>query len=191
MSKKYGKIEARDNKADKRKREQLRRKQKRNKLMIVSSIILIAIIGMVITYTVFSNPNKDLINNDKNNTPIDSSDIIVGSQIRLPISDIDINAKFYSYVIDGVEMRYFALLGSDGDVHVALDACDVCYDAKKGYTQVGNVMKCINCGNQYPINSLGTENTAGGCWPSYLPIKNDGDSIIIEKSNLDKKLYMF
>lgn len=191
MSKRYIKKEAEINAADRRKIEQFRRKQKRNKLMIGSSIILIITIFIVIAFTVFSNPNEDLINNDRNNNSIDSSDIIVGSQIKLPISDIDDNAKFYSYVVNGIEMKYFALLGSDGNVHVALDACDVCYGAKKGYVQVGDVMQCINCGNQYPINSLGTENTIGGCWPSYLPIKNDGDYVIIEKSDLEKKIYMF
>jgi len=191
MSKRYVRKEAGVNAADRRKREQLIRKQKRIKLMITSSIILIVIIGIVITYNVFSNPNVNMVNNDRNNNSIDSSDIVVGSQIKIPLSDIDTDAKFYSYIVDGVEMRYFALLGPDEDVHVALDACDVCYGAKKGYTQVGDVMRCINCGNQYPVNSLGTENTAGGCWPSYLPIKIDGDNIVIEKSDLEKKIYMF
>lgn len=191
MSKKNRNKEAGDSRAERRKSEQIRRKQNRNKLMIMSSIILIVFIGIIMVYTLYGNPNEDLINNDKNNTPTNPSDIITGSQIKLPISDIEDNAKFYSYVVDGVEMKYFALLGSDGDVHVALDACDVCYGAKKGYAQVGDVMQCINCGNQYPINSLGTENTAGGCWPSYLPIKNDGDYVIIEKSDLEKKIFMF
>jgi uncharacterized membrane protein len=191
MSKRYVSKEAGVNAADRRKREQLIMKQKRNKLMITSSIILIVIIGMVITYTFFSDPNENRVNNDRKNNSIDSSDIIVGSQIKIPLSDIDTDAKFYRYLVDDVEMRYFALLGSDGDVHVALDACDVCYGAKKGYAQVGDVMRCINCGNQYPVNSLGTENTAGGCWPSYLPIKIAGDNIVIEKSDLEKKIYMF
>jgi uncharacterized membrane protein len=52
-------------------------------------------------------------------------------------------------------------------------------------------MLCINCGNQYSINSLGTENTAGGCWPSYLPMRIDEDYIIINEFDLSQKKWMF
>jgi uncharacterized membrane protein len=188
MSKKYRKNEAGVNRAEIRKREQTRRKQNRNKLMIMSSIVLIAIIGIVIVFTVFSSPNEDIQNKDNTYDP---SNVVTGSQISIPISDISSTAKYYSYDADGIEVKYFAVKGTDGEIHVALDACDVCYGAKKGYAQVGDIMQCINCGNQYPINSLGTENTRGGCWPSYLPIKLDGDNILINESDLKDKKYMF
>ena len=81
--------------------------------------------------------------------------------------------------------------GSDGNIHVALDACDVCYGAKKGYRQVDDVMHCINCGRTFPINQIGTSNTAGGCWPSFIPTTNDGDDIVIDISDLEEKAYMF
>ena len=191
MSKKYKINKEEMSRVEKRKIELRRRKQKRTKLMLAASFILIAIIGMIIVYSVFSSPNEDILNDEKNKIPINPSNITTGSQISIPISDIENTAKYYSYDADGVEVKYFAVKGSDGEVHVALDACDVCYGAKKGYTQVGDVMRCINCGNQYPVNSLGTENTAGGCWPSYVPIKMDGDSIIIKESDLENKRYMF
>ena len=52
-------------------------------------------------------------------------------------------------------------------------------------------MRCINCGLTFPIEEIGKNNTEGGCWPSYLPIKIDGDNIVIEKSDLENKRYMF
>jgi uncharacterized membrane protein len=52
-------------------------------------------------------------------------------------------------------------------------------------------MVCINCGLKFSILGLGTENIGGGCWPSFLPIKIDGDSIIIEKKDLESKKYLF
>ena len=175
-------------KAENRKREHIRRKQDRTKIMIYSSILLIAIVIIVIAFTVFSNPNKDIENND---APINPSNIVTGSMISIPKSDITSTAKYYSYDSNGIEIKYFAVKGSDGEIHVALDACDVCYGAKKGYAQVGDLMQCINCGNQYPINSLGSENTVGGCWPSYLPIKIEGENILINESDLEEKRYMF
>jgi len=50
-----------------------------------------------------------------------------------------------------------------GTVHVAFDACDVCYEAKKGYKQNGDVMLCLNCGKTFSITSIGIDNTVGGC----------------------------
>jgi len=54
--------------------------------------------------------------------------------------------------------------GSDEKIHLAIDACDVCYESKLGYKQTGNVMTCNNCGQTFPINSIGTENLKGGSW---------------------------
>jgi len=107
------------------------------------------------------------------------------------LSEISDNAEFYNYNADGVIIRYFAVKGSDGDVHVAFNACDICYDRKKGYRQVGEVMQCINCGNEYIIAGLGTENIQGGCWPSYLPVNIDEDNVVIAISDLENKRYMF
>jgi uncharacterized membrane protein len=52
-------------------------------------------------------------------------------------------------------------------------------------------MQCINCGKTFSITSIGTDNTAGGCWPSYLPMKIDSDNIVIKISDLKEKSYMF
>ncbi len=188
MSKKNGNKDAGVSRSEIRKREQARKKQNRNKLMIMSSIVLIAIIGIVIVFTVFSSPNEDIQNKDNNYDP---SNVVTGSRISIPISDITGTARYYSYDADGIEMKYFAVEGTDNKIHVALDACDVCYGAKKGYAQLGDIMRCINCGNQYPINSLGTENTRGGCWPSYIPITIEGNNVLINETDLKNKSYMF
>jgi uncharacterized membrane protein len=175
------------NKAEKRKMEQLRRRKRNMKYMSAISFILIAVIAIVIVASMSSNPNVDI----KSDEPTKVSEDISDTEISIPVADIESDAQFYSYDADGVEVRYFAVIGSDGDVHVALDACDVCYHAKKGYRQVEEVMQCINCGLEFPTNSIGTDNTAGGCWPSYIPIKIDGDNVIIQKSDLAAKSYMF
>jgi uncharacterized membrane protein len=174
--------------AERRKIMELRKKQRNRKIMMAVSVMLIGIISVVIVVSMPNSPNDY----DKINEPVQPSDNISGTEeFRIPLSDIGNNAKFYSYDADGVEVKYFAVKGSDGDVHVAFDACDVCFRNKKGYRQDGDVMKCINCGLTYPINSLGTENTAGGCWPSYLPIRIDENDVIIEKSDLEQKKWMF
>ena len=175
-------------KTERRKRAQLRRKKGTQKQIIVAtSLIIIAVLSLAIAISIPSNQN-DQIQNSEIATP---SDVVSQTEVSIPLSEIGSNAKFYSYGSNGVEIRYFVVKGPDGNAHVAFDACDVCYDAKKGYRQNGDVMQCINCGNEYPIKSLGTENTVGGCWPSYLPIKIDGDDVIINISDLDDKRWMF
>jgi hypothetical protein len=90
-----------------------------------------------------------------------------------------------------IEIKYFGILDNAGQAHIAFDACDVCYRSKKGYAIKGNYAICRNCGNRYPIQSIGTENQTGGCWPSYLPIQINGDIITIKTSDLEANDYMF
>ncbi|UCF49482.1 MAG: DUF2318 domain-containing protein [Thermoplasmatales archaeon] len=174
-------------KAEKRKKMLLKRRIKNMKIMIASSVVLITIICIVFTISILNNPD----NYNKKNEPIQLSDIISETEVGIPISEIGNKASFYSYDANGIDVKYFAVKGTDGEVHVAFDACDVCYNMKMGYQHVGSNMKCINCGNIYSVNSLGTENTAGGCWPSFLPIKVDEGYVIINKSDLEQKRWMF
>lgn len=112
--------------------------------------------------------------------------------VSIPLSEISANAKWYEYDSSGTTIKFFVVKSADGSIKTAFDACDVCYGAKKGYSQQGDLMVCNNCGNKYPISGLGTENTrGGGCWPGYLPSKIRGDSIIIKKSDIEKGEYRF
>lgn len=120
--------------------------------------------------------------------PGPSGDVIQEEVIKIPLSEISQNAKFYKY--EGI--GYFAVKAKDGTIKTAFDACDVCYSAKKGYRQEGDYMICNNCGNKYAISSLGTENLrGGGCWPGYLPSEVEGENLIIKKSDLEKGRYRF
>ena len=115
----------------------------------------------------------------------------VEEYVRLAISEITTTVKFYTYDADGTIVKYFAVEGLDGNIHVAFDACDVCYASKMGYSQVAINMKCNKCGQQFPINSIGTENQGGGCWPSYLAMKIEGNEVLLKKTDLEAKSWMF
>jgi uncharacterized membrane protein len=125
------------------------------------------------------------------NTNTENSVVHNGTDVSIPVAALGASAKFYSYDSNGVSIRYFALKDTQGSVHVAFDACDVCYAAKKGYKQVGDVMQCLNCGKQFSITSIGTENTEGGCWPSYLPMTVNGSAVNIKIVDLIDKQFMF
>jgi len=113
-----------------------------------------------------------------------------GEVVKIPISEVSNKVKFYSFEDKGVEINYFAVLGSDGKVRTAFDACDVC-GGYKGYVQQGNDIKCRNCGRVFSIDGLGSKNKGYGCWPSYLEHKVEGDNILIKINDLKKSRQRF
>ncbi len=151
-------------------------------------VVGIIIMGAMIYLAGCTSQTQNNDNTNKNNNAAPQQN---ATEIRIPLSDIGATATFYSYDFDEVTVRYFAVKDASGNVHIAFDACDVCYEAKKGYKQVGDVMHCINCGKEFPITSIGIDNAAGGCWPSYLAMKIDGNDVVIKTADLESKSYMF
>lgn len=169
---------------DRRMRElELRRQrnmQAAKRLLVV--FIIVAIVA--VAYVTFRGGNEG---------PASAEGLTVNSngEVEIPLSDISGDARYYKYDASGVEVRFFALKGSDGNVRVAFDACDVCYENKRGYRQDGEDMVCNNCGNRYGSDGIGTKNLKGGCWPSYLPMKVEGGKVLIKAQDITAKRYMF
>lgn len=154
--------------------------------------MIVGVVGIVAVlcfggYYALSLKGTDTNQNTNPNPPSSQNE----TEVRISLSDLITTAKFYVYDSKGISIRYFAVKDSQGNVHVAFGACDVCYEAKKGYTQSGTVMQCNNCGKEFSIASIGTANTGGGCWPSYLPMKIDGNDVVIKISDLEAKNFMF
>lgn len=108
--------------------------------------------------------------------------------VRIPLSELSETARWYEYNAGGITVKYFAVRAGDGSIKTGLDACDVCYRSRKGYTQAGPYMICNNCGNRYEISGLGSKNrNPGGCWPGYLPSSVEGGYLIIRKQDLEER----
>jgi uncharacterized membrane protein len=105
--------------------------------------------------------------------------------VKIPLSSISKTLSFYTYDSNGTAIKFFAVKGTDGNVHVAFDTCDVC--GPKGYKQSGNDVVCNNCGKHFAINTIGTANVSGGCSPSHLPMSISGNSVVIKTSDLTTK----
>jgi uncharacterized membrane protein len=95
----------------------------------------------------------------------------------------DGSAHFYRFDDGGKEIGFFVVKGSDGALHTAFDACDVCFHEKKGYNQQGGFMICKNCNRKFAINMIGQMNN-GGCNPSHLAHAGDGRNIIIRAADI-------
>jgi uncharacterized membrane protein len=110
--------------------------------------------------------------------------------IKIPLSDLSGKAKFFDYKLaDNKQMRFFVLKSSDGAYRAALDACDTCYHAKKGYHQEGDDMICNNCGLHF--HSAKINEVHGGCNPVGLPRTVEGDSLVIKASDLESRKQYF
>lgn len=158
---------------------------KKTTFIVLGVVVIIAILGIITYSSIALRGNTTSLKTE----PVKPSQN--DTTISIPISELSTTTKFYEYDASGVTIRYFAVKDSKGDIHVAMDACDVCYEAKKGYKQNGDVMHCINCGREFSIMSIGTDNTAGGCWPSYLPMNIEGNNVLIKITDIEAKKYMF
>ena len=107
------------------------------------------------------------------------------TDVRIPLSDVGAGqAKFYEAALsNGKSARFFVIKTSDGIYRTALDACQVCFYAHKGYYQDGNDMVCRKCGRHFSVNSVGSGTS--GCHPMGLHGTVDGSDLSIPASELE------
>jgi uncharacterized membrane protein len=111
-------------------------------------------------------------------------------RVAVPVAGLaDGAAEFYKADVDGTTVKYFVVEDSKGDVRAAFDACDVCYPAKKGYTQDGDVVVCNNCGRRFSTESIGT--VSGGCNPSPLEATVKNGRVVITAAALAEGVSYF
>ncbi len=113
-----------------------------------------------------------------------------------PASGITTTASyfFYTHFLSATEkkdLKYIIVRASNGDIKTMFNACDVCYYAYKGYSQIRGEMRCNNCGTRFLIDTLGGQNTSGTCNPGYLPHRIEDDQVVIDISALVSGAYLF
>lgn len=107
----------------------------------------------------------------------------VNDEVRIPVKDVsDGDAHYYSYKGDDKEIKFFIIKSGDGVVRAAFDACDVCFPARKGYTQDGEYMTCNNCGRKFHTSQVNV--VEGGCNPAPLKRETVGDELVIKVADI-------
>ena len=155
-------------------------KSKTTWLLIGLIVVLVAVAAFVVFRSRGDQPAATVI----------SSNPAAPGDIRIPLAELSNQAKFYDFTLaDNRRMRFFALKSSDGVYRAALDACDTCYHAKKGYHQEGDDMVCNNCGLHF--HSAQVNEVHGGCNPIGLPRAIEGDTLIIKASDLTARQQFF
>ena len=104
--------------------------------------------------------------------------------LQIPLKNInDGKAHFFKVKADdGVMVTFFTLKSRDGVIRAAIDACDVCYKAGKGYVQSGDFMICENCGQRFASNKINV--LKGGCNPAPLNRAVQGQNLVIAMKDI-------
>lgn len=105
------------------------------------------------------------------------------SSITFPVAVFeDGRARHYEFRQGELTIRYFILKSSDGVIRAAFDACDVCWQAGKGYYQDGDGMVCRNCGRRFA--SVLVNEVQGGCNPAPLRRSIQADQVVIQVEDI-------
>lgn len=107
-------------------------------------------------------------------------------RVEIPVASVN-DGKAHHFKVqatDGVMVTFFVLKSSDGVIRTAIDACDVCYRAGRGYEQSGDDMVCQNCGQRFPSAKI--NEVKGGCNPAPLARTIEGDKLVIAMADIDQ-----
>lgn len=114
-----------------------------------------------------------------------------GQDISLPAAQFqDGVARFYTHTTAaGREVRFFVMKSADGVIRAAFDACDTCWEARRGYHQEGDVMVCNNCKRKFPSNDINV--LEGGCNPAPLERTVVNDQVVLTAAALSAGVAYF
>jgi uncharacterized membrane protein len=155
----------------------------RKKATVVLVVVLIGVLAIG-AYLLLSpssdNPASTGVATTAGSEPAASRDITI------PLSDLSNKAKFFDYKLsDNKPVRFFVVRSSDGQYRAAMDACDMCYHAKRGYHQEGDDMVCNNCGLHFHSSQINEKH--GGCNPVGLPRTIEGNQLVIKASEIESR----
>ena len=154
-------------------------KKKTTLTLIALLVVAVAVAAYLVLSSSSQNPASTAVATSSNSDA-------ASRDITIPISQVSGTAKFFDYKLtDSKPVRFFVIRSSDGVYRAAMDACDMCYHAKKGYRQEGDDMVCNNCGLHFHSSQINEKH--GGCNPVGLPRTIDGDRLVIKASDLESR----
>jgi uncharacterized membrane protein len=158
--------------SDKKSRLTEKKKSSKTPLVAVAALVLFAGAALA-AFTLFRAPSSTV-----------SAANASATELSFDLATFDDSApKYYSHkTSSGKQVKFFVLKSSDGVVRAAFDACDVCYQSKKGYRQEGNFMVCNNCGQRFVSTKI--NEIRGGCNPAPLERTVTGDKLVIAVADI-------
>ena len=153
-------------------------KPKKNPTMIIGIVVVVVALGVAGYFAV------------GNSGGATGDYVKTSDSVKISLASLDGGAKFFDHTVStNTSVRFFALKSADGKYRAAMDACDTCYHARKGYRQEGDEMVCNNCGLKF--HSTLINEVSGGCNPVGLPRTIEGDHLVIKSSELESRSRYF
>ena len=107
------------------------------------------------------------------------------------VSDGNMHSFNYFSEKANKNIYFFIVKASDGSYRAAANACEVCHGSQKGFSQVGNLIRCENCRVTYSKDKIALEK--GGCNPGPIDSKvavEDGQ-LVLNISDVEAVAYLF
>jgi high-affinity iron transporter len=143
---------------------------------IATSLLVLTAVGVV--YAADSLPKK---------APAPEMVVAQKGWITVPVSKlVEGQLNRLGLVVSNKLVRFLILKTTDGRVHTALDACNIC--GSFGYVRQGKNLVCLNCGAEINPMTLGM---GGGCNPIPLPSEVTNNAVRIAVSELNKSASLF
>ena len=103
------------------------------------------------------------------------------------------NATFVNYHSNGTSIELVAIKDIQNNIDIAFNTCQVCNGSPKAYfSQKNGKLICQNCGNTFPLKSIGESNN--GCNPMTISESNvtkTDTGIILSKDYLEQNRNLF
>jgi len=119
--------------------------------------------------------------------------ILTDSMVEIEVEEFKGNeVNFYNVELESGKIVYFFVVkDKKGNYRAAANACQVCFDERKGFHQEGDYMVCNTCRSKYPLSKIATEK--GGCNPGPINpnLEVQGNKIIIEQADLEEVAFFF
>jgi uncharacterized membrane protein len=110
--------------------------------------------------------------------------------VRVSLSEVvGGTARFFTFMVGDKAVEMFVVWTDDNVIRTAFNACDVCYRAKLGYRQDGDVVICQNCGNRFATKKIGA--VSGGCNPAPFVASVEGEELVFSAADLAAGLKYF
>ena len=102
--------------------------------------------------------------------------------VRIAVGDLEAGeARFYRFLNEGnQEVKLVVGRDRDGEVHVAFDANEQCFKAKRGYSYKDGWLTCRKCEKSFKLTEV--NEIHGGCSPVAIRHTIEGDRLVIAES---------
>lgn len=178
---------------ERRRREKIaaaKSKRRRRAMLIVAGLMAAALVAAGILAYESMDRGKPAVR-----APVNNVTDYNETMVSVKLSSVNDAAVFFKWQGKEKTIRFFAVMGTDGQVRTAFDNAYCCYHNDLGERQEGGKIVCNWCNKAYPIDDLNRNNLiatmVSQCCPANLPHTVAGNLVLIEKSDLEAGAYLF